>query len=50
LLDCELEGGGYADAPKGSYEVVYDEPNLSGGVEGVDYNIVYGTEEIETKE
>jgi hypothetical protein len=30
------------------YEVVYDEPDLTGGVEGVDYDIVYGAEERNT--
>ena len=26
--------------------ICYEEPDLSGGVEGVDYLIVYGTEEV----
>jgi hypothetical protein len=30
--------------------VVYEEPDLSGGVEGVDYGIVYGTEEVEVED
>jgi hypothetical protein len=27
-------------------DVYYEEPDLSGGVEGVDYLIEYGTEEV----
>ena len=30
-----------ADYAAGGGEVYYEEPNLSGGVEGVDYGIVY---------
>jgi hypothetical protein len=44
------DGGDYADTHEGSYEVVYGEPDVSGGVEGVDYNIVYGVDEAETKQ
>ena len=38
----------YEDIPENSYgvyhtnEVYYEEPDLSGGVEGVDYMLVYG--------
>jgi hypothetical protein len=42
LLDCETEEGVDTEAPEGSYDVVYEEPDLSGGVEGVDYRIVFG--------
>ena len=34
------------DKPEGE-EVYYTEPDLSGGIEGVDYDIVYGLEEEE---
>jgi hypothetical protein len=46
-LDCENN----EDVPDDSAEQYYEEPDLSGGVEGVDYGIVYGTseEEPETK-
>ncbi|KAK1653337.1 hypothetical protein QYE76_071142 [Lolium multiflorum] len=37
-------------APEGSYELVYEEPDLSGGVEGVDYGIVYGPDDMEVEE
>jgi hypothetical protein len=39
------------DVPDDSEEQYYEEPDLSGGVEGVDYGIVYGTsdEEPDTK-
>ena len=42
LLDCELDGGGNPEAPEVNYEVVYEEPDLFGGIEGVDYRIEYG--------
>jgi hypothetical protein len=35
------------DVPDDSEEQYYKEPDLSGGVEGVDYDIVYGTSEEE---
>jgi hypothetical protein len=38
-LDCENS----EDVPDDSEEQYYKEPDLSGGVEGVDYGIVYGT-------
>jgi hypothetical protein len=38
-LDCENS----EDVPDDSEEQYYEEPNLFGGVEGVDYGIVYGT-------
>jgi hypothetical protein len=31
------------DVPDDSEEQYYEEPDLSRGVEGVDYNIIYGT-------
>jgi hypothetical protein len=47
VLDCE----NIEDIPDDSEEQYYEEPDLSGGVEGVDYGIVYGTsdEESDTK-
>jgi hypothetical protein len=46
-LDCENS----EDVLDDSEEQYYKEPDLSGGVEGVDYRIVYGTsdEEPDTK-
>jgi hypothetical protein len=46
-LDCENSG----DVPEDSEEQYYEETDLFGGVEGVDYGIVYGTtdEEPDTK-
>jgi hypothetical protein len=36
--------------PEDYEEVYYEEPDLSGGVEGIDYTISYGTsEELEEK-
>ena len=37
-------------ASEGDYELVYKEPDLSGGVEGVDYGIVYGPNNNEEEE
>ncbi|KAK1614399.1 hypothetical protein QYE76_019916 [Lolium multiflorum] len=49
--DCDTEVETIADgAPGGSYELVYEEPDLSGGVEGVDYGIVYGPDDMEVEE
>ncbi|KAK1650342.1 hypothetical protein QYE76_068147 [Lolium multiflorum] len=42
--DCENEVEAIDGAPEGDYELVYEEPDLSGGVEGVDYGIVYGSD------
>jgi hypothetical protein len=42
-LDCENS----EDVPGDSEEQYYEEPDLSGGVEGVDYGIVYGTSDKE---
>ena len=50
LLDYESDGGGNTDGPEGNYELVYEEPDLSGGVEGVDYGIVYGVGDDEDEE
>ena len=51
LLDCDNEVETTNDgAPEGDYELVYEEPDLSGGVEGVDYGIVYGADNNEAEE
>ena len=50
LLDYETEGGGNTGEPEDNYEIVYEEPDLSGGVEGVDYRIVYGVGDEEQEE
>jgi hypothetical protein len=50
LLDCETKEEVYTEAPKGDYEVIYEELDLAGGVEGMDYGIAYEVEEVETKE
>jgi hypothetical protein len=46
-LDCENR----EDVPDDSEEQYYEEPDLSEGVQGVDYGIIYGTsdEELDTK-
>ncbi|KAK1698898.1 hypothetical protein QYE76_015595 [Lolium multiflorum] len=49
--DCDPEVEAINDgAPEGSYELVYEEPDLTGGVEGVDYGIVYGPDDTEVEE
>jgi hypothetical protein len=47
LLDYETNEGDYTHAHERSYKVIYKEPNLFRGVEGVDYGIFYGFEEVE---
>jgi hypothetical protein len=42
-----LDSENSEDVPDYSEEQYYEEPDLSGGVEGVDYGIVYGTSEEE---
>jgi hypothetical protein len=51
LLDYEIDEGGNTGEPEEDYEIVYEEPDLSGGVEGVDYRIVYGVgEDVDEEE
>ena len=46
MLDFELLHTEESDDNKlDSGEVYYDEPDLSGGIEGIDYGIVYGVDE-----
>jgi hypothetical protein len=42
-LDCENSG----DVPDDSEDQYYEEPDLSRGLEGVDYSIIYGTSDKE---
>jgi hypothetical protein len=50
LLDCDYEEEVCTVAPEDNYEVFYEESDLSGGVEGVDYGIVYGVDNTEAEE
>jgi hypothetical protein len=50
LLECGNEEEACTRAPEGDYGLVYEEPDLSGGVEGVDYEIVYRVDNIEAEE
>ena len=50
LLDYESDGGVNTRELEDNYEIVYEEPDLSGGIEGVDYGIVYGVEDDEDEE
>ena len=51
MLNCDTEVEAITDgAPEGDYELVYEEPDLTEGVEGVDYGIVYGPDENEAEE
>jgi hypothetical protein len=46
LVDFELLHTEESDDTKqDSGEIYYEEPDLSGGIEGVDYGIVYGVDE-----
>jgi hypothetical protein len=43
----------YRDTPEDIYEIVYEEPDFSSGVEGVDYSLWFWKgrdEEVETEE
>jgi hypothetical protein len=42
LLDCEEIDEATLNAIGGQEDIFYEEPNLSRGVEGVDYIIQYG--------
>ena len=44
-LECLNHLEEATDGQGGAEEICYEEPDLSGGVEGVDYLIVYGTGE-----
>jgi hypothetical protein len=50
LLDRESEEEACTGAPEGKYDLVYEETDLSRGVEVMDYGIVYGTDEVEAEE
>jgi hypothetical protein len=50
LLDCENEVEATDGAPEGDYELVYEEPDMSRGVQGVNYGIVYGADNNEAEE
>lgn len=39
--------GEASEEPEDGGEIYYEEPDLSGGIQGVDYRIVYGTEDKE---
>ena len=45
-LDCLNHLEEATEGPEGAEGICYEEPDLSGGVEGVDYLIVYRTEEV----
>ena len=44
-LDCEIMEAGEAGQVYDDSKVFYDAPDLSGGIEGIDYIITYGAEE-----
>ena len=44
LLDCELIDGGNTNGSEVNYDIVYEEPDLTDGIEGVDYRIEYGVD------
>jgi hypothetical protein len=50
LLDYETEEEACTGAPEDEYDLVYEEPYLFGSVEGVDNEIVYGTEGVKAEE
>ncbi|KAK1616837.1 hypothetical protein QYE76_022354 [Lolium multiflorum] len=50
MKDCDNEVEANDGTPEGDYELLYEEPDLSGGVERVDYGIVYGDDNNEAEE
>ena len=49
FLDCENSDNENLKFGEYNEEVFYEEPDLSGGVEGIDYDIVYGTEDVKAE-
>ena len=49
-LDCENSDNENIEFGEYDEEIFYEEPDLSGGVEGIDYGIVYGTEGVEAED
>ena len=47
LLDFENPTEDQTGDASGGGEIYYEEPDLSGGIEGVDYGIVYGEGNLE---
>jgi hypothetical protein len=50
LLDCEELDEATLNAIEGQQDIFYEEPDLSHGVEGVDYFIRYGASSSEESE
>jgi hypothetical protein len=50
LLDCEELDEATLNAIGGQQDIFYEEPDLSRGVEGVDYFICYGASSDEDSE
>ena len=50
LLDCEELDEATLNAIKGQQDIFYEEPDLSHGVEGMDYFIRYGASSGEESE
>ena len=44
-LDYENSNDETTEECEDSGEIYYEEPDLSGGIEGIDYGIVYGAED-----
>ena len=43
-LDCENSDNENLEFGEYDGEIFYKEPDLSGGIEGIDYGIIYGTQ------
>jgi hypothetical protein len=50
LLDCKELDEATLNAIKGQQDIFYEEPDLSRGIEGVDYFICYGASSGEESE
>ena len=49
-LDCENNDNENLEFGEYDEEIFYEEPDLFGGIEGIDYGIVYGTEGMEAED
>ena len=48
-LECENSNDTNIDKSEDDNKIYYEEPDLSGGIEGVDYGIVYRIEDREAE-
>jgi hypothetical protein len=49
FLDCEKTEEEYFEELENGGDIYCEEPDLSGGIEGIDHSIVYGGDDEDTK-